>query len=153
MRFFLLTVLLALSACHADPPQSHTSENALKVPDGQSTASLQNTYWKLLRLGSAAVTVTDNHPEPHFILHPDDHRVSGSGGCNRIVGSYELEGDRLKFSRMAGTMRACPSGMELERAFHEALGRVAAWKITGEQLELLDSSGQPVADFVSVYLR
>lgn len=118
----------------------------------QSTATLENTYWKLIRLGTAAVVVGDNQREPHFILHPDDKRVSGSGGCNRLAGTYALDGNRLTFSRMAGTMMACPSGMEQERSFHDALGRAATWRIEGEQLELSDASGNVISRFESRYM-
>jgi Heat shock protein len=117
-----------------------------------STATLENTYWKLLRLGSTTVTVADNQREPHFVLHPSDKRVIGSGGCNRLTGSYQLESNKLTFSQMAGTMMACPSGMEHEQAFHDALRRAATWRIDGEKLELSDASGTVIAQFESRYL-
>jgi heat shock protein HslJ len=66
-----------------------------------------------------------------FVLDPEQHRVSGSGGCNRLTGSYELNGDPLKFGRMAGTMMMCSQGMDTEQAFLKSLGPVSKWKITG----------------------
>ncbi len=57
-----------------------------------AAATLQNTYWKLMRLGTTSVVVAENQREPHFILHPDDKRVSGSGGCNRLAGTYTVHG-------------------------------------------------------------
>lgn len=140
---------------HGNRVEGALAENYLlrKIDVSGSTATLENTYWKLVQLGSTRVGVTDNHVEPHFILHPDENRVSGSGGCNRLLGSYQVDGNRLSFSRMAGTMMACTAGMELERAFHEALGHVTTWRISGEELELLDATGGVVAKFESVYLR
>jgi heat shock protein HslJ len=44
-------------------------------------------------------------------------------------------------------MMACMKGMETEKAFLKALGQVAGWRITGQQLELLDSSGNVLARF------
>jgi heat shock protein HslJ len=73
--------------------------------------------------------------------------VGGSGGCNRLTGSYELSGGRLKFGQMAGTMMACLEGGETERAFLDALGRVTGWGMAGQQLELMDASGGVVARF------
>lgn len=119
----------------------------------RSTASLENTYWKLLDAGGTVARASDNQQEPHFILHPADHRVSGSGGCNRLTGGYETSGDRLAFGAIASTMRACPSGMDTERAFLQALERVATWRIAGERLELRDAGGAVVARFESVYLK
>jgi len=118
-----------------------------------STAALENTYWKLVRLGGTAVTVADGQREPHFILQPGEKRVAGSGGCNRMMGSYTLDGSKLTFSQMAGTMMACPEGMDVERSFHAALGKVATWRIDGETLELFDAGGASVAEFESRYMK
>ncbi len=73
--------------------------------------------------------------------------MSGSGGCNRLVGSYELNGNQLTFSKMAGTMMACASGMDTERAFHDALAQVRTWKILGHELKLSDAAGNVIAIF------
>ena len=35
-----------------------------------ATEPLENTYWKLTRLGDTAVTVASQQREPHFILNP-----------------------------------------------------------------------------------
>jgi putative lipoprotein len=43
--------------------------------------------------------------------------VSGSDGCNRISGSYDLKGDAVTFGQMAGTQMACLDTGESERAF------------------------------------
>lgn len=112
-----------------------------------SDASLENTYWKLTRLGDAPVTSASQKQEANFVLNSDSHRISGSGGCNRLTGSYELHGDRITFSQMAGTMMACLQGMETEQAFLDVLKQATRWKITGQQLELLDDTGRQLASF------
>ena len=143
-------------ARHARPITSPLADKYVLqklAADSVSDAKLENTYWKLTAFGTAAVVVADNQREPHFILHPDDKRVSGSGGCNRLAGTYTVEGNRLTFSRMAGTMMACPSGMEQERSFHDALGRAATWRIDGERLELSDATGKVIAQFESRYMK
>ena len=94
-----------------------------------SDEPLENTYWKLIRLGDGAVIVAEKQREPHLILHPASRRVSGSGGCNRLSGSYESDGDRLAIGRMAGTLMACPTGMETEKKFLEALGQTSRARI------------------------
>lgn len=114
---------------------------------------LENTYWKLILLGEQPVTAVANQLEAHFILHPADKRVSGSGGCNRFTGGYALEGDRLRFGRMAATMMACPAGMDTERAFLGALQQAARARVAQQQLELLDASGAVLARFEAVHLR
>jgi heat shock protein HslJ len=101
----------------------------------------------LTALGGTAVTAASGQQEPHLVLNSQLRRVAGSGGCNRITGSYDLNGQHLAFSEMAGTMMACVAGMEAESAFLQALNRVYKWKITGQKLELYDGSGTAVASF------
>ena len=67
-------------------------------------------------------------------------RLSGSGGCNRITGSYQLDGDRLTFGPIASTRMACPEAMDQEQAFLKALAAVRSYRIPGGTLELLDGS-------------
>jgi putative lipoprotein len=121
-----------------------------------SSASLTNTYWKLLRLGDMTVTATGQQREPHMVLQaPEDgtRRLTGYGGCNRMVGSYRVDGEEIAFEQLAGTLMACADGMETETAFHKALLGARRWAIRGEQLDLFDADGQRVALFESVYLR
>jgi heat shock protein HslJ len=112
---------------------------------GGAAVPLEKTDWRLIRLGDATVTAADPQRTPNLVLDPVSHRVSGSGGCNRLSGGYELKGERLTFGRMASTMMACVSGMETEQKFLAALGQVKKWRVAGRQLELMDDSGAVVA--------
>lgn len=112
-----------------------------------ASATLENTSWKLTRLNDNPISAPSKQREAFFLLDPSNHRVSGSGGCNRLTGSYELKGDELKFGRMASTMMACPEGMDTEQAFLKSLGQVTRWKIIGQSLELFDSDGKVLAHF------
>jgi copper homeostasis protein (lipoprotein) len=113
----------------------------------ESSVPLEKTEWKLVRLGDVALKVEDQHRQPQLVFDPASHRVSGSGGCNRIVGGYELNGEKLTFGQMASTMMACASGMETEQSFLKALGEVKRWKIAGHELELMDGAGKVLAVF------
>jgi copper homeostasis protein (lipoprotein) len=112
-----------------------------------SSAPLETTPWKLTRLGDKPVTVAAKQGEPHFVLDNKTKRIAGSGGCNRFTGSYQRNGDRLAFGKMAMTFMACPEGMEIEREFMAALEEVKSWKIFGEHLELFDGNGGFLARF------
>jgi putative lipoprotein len=127
-----------------------TSESSGPPP---SPEALENTYWKLVRLGDAPVAVASGQREPHFVLDAQARRVSGSGGCNRMMGGYELNGDRLTFRQMAATMMACPQGMDTEKAFLEALGQASTFKIAQHQLELFDAAGKLVARFEARHMQ
>lgn len=118
-----------------------------------ATEPLQNTYWKLVRLRDEPVLVVDNQREPHIILRTDGQRVAGSGGCNRLLGGYRVEGSRIEFGKLAVTLMACPAGMEQEQAFLGALGAAARWRVLGSHLELFDASGARLARLEAVHLK
>lgn len=149
-------LLFTTTKHHEVPPAGRTVELELARAGNPSstapTATLENTYWKLVSLGGVAITA-DAQREPHFILHPADHRISGSGGCNRITGGYSISGDRLEFSGVARTMMACTEGMEHEQPFHDALLACARWKIEGERLMLSNEAGAALATFESRYMH
>ena len=44
-------------------------------------------------------------------------------------------------------MMACVSGMDTEKVFLDALKQVRGWKITDNDLELVDATGHPLAQF------
>jgi len=123
-------------------PQSAPGES-----QAATDAPLENTHWKLMALGDAPVSADSVQSEAFLVLDPQQHRISGSGGCNRLMGSYELSGDNLKFGQTAGTMMMCPKGMDTEQAFLKSLSQVNKWKITGQSLELFDSDGKVLARF------
>jgi heat shock protein HslJ/uncharacterized lipoprotein NlpE involved in copper resistance len=118
-----------------------------------SDSPLLGTYWKLVRLGDAPVTADAKHREAHLILANDTPRVSGSGPCNQRSGGSELDGDRLRFSRLAGTMMACPEGREQEKRFLDAFGQVERYPIRGRHLDVLDARGVAIARFEAVALK
>ncbi len=112
-----------------------------------ASLGLRGTDWRLIAVGDKPVTVADSARAPHIILQRDSKQVAGSGGCNRLFGVYELNGDALRFSGVGSTKMACKDGMDTEAAFLPSLLRVARWKITGQQLELSDSSGVVLTRF------
>jgi putative lipoprotein len=112
-----------------------------------SHAPLENTYWTLVRIGDRTVTPPRNRRPPHLVLEPKEQRVRGSGGCNTLGGPYTLDGSQLRFGRLFTTRMACVEGMDVEARFFEMLEQVRAWSVSGERLELLDSSGRELATF------
>ncbi|WP_431271687.1 YbaY family lipoprotein [Dankookia sp. P2] len=81
---------------------------------------------------------------------PGGGKVSGSGGCNRIAGSYTLAGKTIGFGQMISSMMACPPAVaEQEQRFLAALGATRRWRITPEgRLLLLDAEGHGLARLV-----
>ncbi|SDL82018.1 copper homeostasis protein (lipoprotein) [Franzmannia pantelleriensis] len=113
---------------------------------------LVNTYWKLTQVGEVTPQAVDSQREAHFVLHTEESRVAGSTGCNRLMGSYRLENDTLRFGSLATTRMACLEGGETEQAFLAALEATATWQIEGQALTLHDEAGAAVAQFEAVHL-
>lgn len=122
---------------------------------GQPLASspLRGTSWRLTRLQGVPVGPVDAAREPQLLLQRQDMRVAGSGGCNRLTGSYELDGERLRFGRLGATRMACTSGMAQEQRFIDALERVRRHRIHGSHLDLLDDGGAVLARLEAATLR
>src|SRR5215472_5429437 len=140
--------------------ESKLNYDLTRAPTFTSTAkcatrsmSLENTNWKLADLGDAPVNSAADEEEAFILLNSETHRVSGSGGCNRLMGRYERNGDHLSFSQMASTMMACIKGMETEKKLLDALGRVKTWKISGPQLLLCDAKGKVIARFSAAHSK
>lgn len=74
--------------------------------------------WEVVEIGGEPVTL-ERLPTLSFNA---DGRISGSTGVNRMMGGYELAGDRLSFSQMATTMMAgSPEASKVEANLVQAL--------------------------------
>lgn len=139
---------VAIGGCtSATPPPVNATAPDSSSSRATAKASLETTYWKLSVLRGKPVETARNQQEPFFVLRPEQKRLTGSGGCNRLIGGYTVEGDRLSFTGVASTRMACVQAMDQERAFLEALSTVARWRVDGERLELLDDQGVAVLQF------
>ena len=120
----------------------------------QSDASLTNTYWKILRLGSAEIVPTEGAEDPHLTLRESEMAFDATVGCNRMAGGFTVSGDRLAFSLGASSMMACPPPLdEWERQLGLVLAETAGWRVDGQALELIDADGGTLALFQAVHLR
>ena len=128
-------------------------EKPIKTMPGEScparfaAAPFHNTHWRLTRLGDTAIAGPSNpKEEPAVTFESDTGQFSGSGGCNRMIGSFHVSGDTLSM-KSAGTLRACPVGMETEAAFGKALANTRTFRIIGRLMEFHDGQGKLVAAF------
>src|SRR5450830_715843 len=144
---FSFVVLLAGCAQTAPATSTTGSSPIAATAPRQPPPPLLGTHWKLKEL--AGQTITRTPPQQHDItLLLNDGRVSGSSGCNRMMGAYGTNGSStLTFSQFAGTMMACqPADMELERDVLKRLPTVNGYRYDGQDL-LLTSDGAVVARY------
>jgi proline iminopeptidase len=118
----------------------------------QPPSALFEHRWRLTHLEGSEVAEVEGPSEPHLILDRRGKRVSGSGGCNRLNGPFELEGEALSFGPIAATRMACP-GDEVEMALFGVFEKTAGWRLEGSHLELLDGAGDTLARFEAAALE
>lgn len=72
----------------------------------------------------------------------DENRYFGSV-INRYFGSYELDGDKIKFGPAGVTMMMGPEDqMEAEQNYLQILPRIVSYKMVGSNLVLVTNNGQ-----------
>lgn len=106
-RYLILALALALgvSACATDAGSGPTdSDSPSSTPSAEAPASS-------VPASAEGVEGTwgnpDNMREPSLNLGSDG-RISGTDGCNRLMGSWTFEDGKVLFSEMGMTMMACP---------------------------------------------
>jgi len=83
--------------------------------------------------------------KPLMVELTPDGRVSGHSGCNGYGGIFKVDHDKVTFSRMAGTLMACPEPlMKQEHALYDAYTKVLRYKAEKGKMILLDRKGKPV---------
>lgn len=74
--------------------------------------------WKLIQING--IMQTNTTADLNF---KDEKSMSGSGGCNRIFGDFELKNNQITFKNIGSTMMACLDGdrSKLEHEFLKLL--------------------------------
>ena len=83
-------------------------------------------------------------------IFDDEGRVAGSGGCNRFMATFEVDGDAIRIGPVAGTRMICaePEGVsEQEGSYFAALERASTWTIREGRLQLRDADDALQVDF------
>jgi heat shock protein HslJ len=115
------------------------------------SAALEGTEWNLASIGTQPYAPQPGERQASLYFDAQAKRISGSSGCNRIIGPYERSGaNGLRIGPLGMTMMACGThAMAMEGAFTQALAAVASFAIEDGALVLLDRSGAPVARLVA----
>ena len=135
---------------HPDKGCSQPPTSAASAPRPVPSPSLRGTLWQLQALQESVGPSMIKPPAKaaELQLAADSERVSGTGGCNRLMGGFQLNGEQLRFSRLASTRMACsPEVMAYERRVVEALEQVRRWSIDKRNLLLQDERGRTLLLF------
>jgi heat shock protein HslJ len=113
--------------------------------------ALAGSEWRLVslgRVGAGTAIVSGNGVTLKF---GNDGRVSGSGGCNSFGGGYRIQGDRVTFSQMISTRRACvdTNANRQESQYLQALDSANRFRVTSRQLSIYYDNGRSVLEFAN----
>ena len=128
----LAIVFAGRGFCQKAPNTSHED-----APSAASQPSPTETQWNLTEVDGEPVTVQAADSQPYIYLQEPSDKLSGSGGCNRLFGSFDLSGSSLQFHSVASTRMACGGNTsEHESALLEALKLTTGFRISGNLLQL-----------------
>lgn len=108
----------------------------LESPSSEVTR-LFEVKWVLIEIRGVAVKTSN----PEITFGHVAKMFSAQGGCNQIVGRFEVEGSSLTFSGLVGTRLACVDSdtQQIEIEFIKALERTTHFQIQDGVLSLYDS--------------
>ena len=132
--------LLALAIFFPLTSEKCAKDSGAATTGSSSTpASIIGTRWNLATVGGESISLPEGKENPHLSV-AEDNRLSGFGGCNRLMGSVKLDGKALSFPGVGGTKMFCAETQALENAFLTALRATNSFTIDGDKLTLLDGS-------------
>ena len=135
-RFTVLTLalLLGVSACAADPGTAGPSPDDSGSAGDTPSSSASSTAPPAAPEGTWGNP--ENTREPSLELH-EDGRLTGTDGCNRLMGRWVLEDGAVRFQEVAMTMMACPD-------VDQWLASAASAVPTEEALLVYDGAGNEI---------
>ena len=96
---------------------------------------LFKSEWVLSELNGNPVQQSGTDKDAHLIFTLSDMIVTGSGGCNRLTGTFNAKGKAFSFNPLATTRMMCPDN-QIETAFFAALEKVNKYDLVNNTLEL-----------------
>ncbi len=144
--------IFACTSCGLSNKQK--KDNASEpIESEMDTNTITEKYWKLITLDGQNVTMVENQErEVFFMLKTDENWVVGFAGCNTFNGTYTLEkGNRIRFSQMATTLKACLDVDIDESELFEVFEITDNYTIDGDTLNLNVGRRAPLAVFEAVY--
>ncbi|HHE31666.1 MAG TPA: META domain-containing protein [Chlorobaculum parvum] len=144
VRYLFVLLFAALTAC-----------SSLQITEPElGEGTLFRTWWRVERIdGQKAEFLRGQRRDMHIILYSSKTMV-GSGGCNRINGSFRQSPGIIRFERISTTKMMCkPEVMARDRAFVTAIGKSRTYRIEGRHLKLFNQRGHEVLRFIAVKPR
>lgn len=121
--------------------------------DSEGEITMEDTQWQLVLYLDDTGEMASVLPDITVDIKFSEGKLSGSAGCNRYFGGYDLaEDDQIRFtSQMGSTQMACaPQINSLEQLYLALLPQTASWKLEEGHLTLFDYAGAALLKFAAV---
>ncbi|WP_305806030.1 META and DUF4377 domain-containing protein [Stenotrophomonas sp. YIM B06876] len=162
-RTILLILPLALlAACSKPPATPDATPSAVAAPAATATidsAALAANHWRLSEASDATGQRLDAlfaRADQPLTLDFSDGRISVSNTCNRMGGSYTVDGATLTVGSLASTLMACADpglmaldqavGERLEGALEGKMPEAGTLQLVNAQGDVLTFRGEPTAE-------
>ena len=144
MRLFTILVPSFVLACMVVMGQTGRD-----LSTGQQV--LGGSEWHLVSMGRVGAESSIVPGTKITLMFGNDGRVSGSGGCNNYGGNYRVEGDRITFSQLFSTRRACTNtdANRQEASYLSALEASNRFRLSERRLTIYYDGGRSVLEFAS----
>ncbi len=101
----------------------------------KTQTSFFGTYWRVETLEGKKVEIESGRPELYLTFSESDKSFRGNSGCNSLFGNFEQTNNKLLFSDIGMTKKAC-IGDKYESILLDALAKTSSFEIKGNQLFL-----------------
>ncbi|ENU79776.1 hypothetical protein F975_02405 [Acinetobacter sp. ANC 3789] len=140
----LFTSLGVISACSSVPYQTSAS-----ILQQQQELQAKQVIWQVTHIQGHALSADELAHQPSLSFDANSQQVKGSDGCNRIFGSYQLQGNNLHLGPLASTRMMCAGNMQISDQFHLALAKVTSFSVEKQILKLKDQSNHVIMELNS----
>lgn len=137
------------SGCHQSKTVAATAQQ--RGMPGYN-APLTDIRWMLVELNGKAIVQAPDDKQMYIRFVSNGQRLEGNGGCNTLLGKFEL-GDHERIKIIPGsTLMACAEAkMVTEKDFTTVLNTADSYFISGDTLQLFRARMAPLAKFEAKY--
>ncbi len=108
---------------------------------------LAGKKWHLFSFRGEEIQYKEAVSEHAYIEFNEDFTIIGYTGCNNLQGAYAVEdAQKLKFSQLINTLKACPE-MKIEAEFLKTVNATVAYEFEEHALIMYDKDHQKLATF------
>lgn len=148
------TLLMGLAACLLTwatlfPMNVAFADDVAPHIDAVDPVGLLDTVWVQCP-GAVCELATGQSTDYRTLVFTKDNRFYGLAGCNRYQGSYQLDGEQIRFAALVTTRMHCgEETMAREKAFLDGLQNSESYDLQPDQLSLYRAQGVLQATFVA----